>query len=737
MTGRFLSLTGNGGDYEFDSPSTWENSLGHVAKYAPDREDTVSLYGSGTLYGSGAVAVMAVSGTFVAYEGTIVTGTLLDTGAFGIGQDETIRARTISVLGNQFSQVQSGLEVGNGGTLSAAGAALDITVNFAENTDVPYAFLIYGGLVSLGAGQLDIGSVSGDDGALTIESGTLIAGAGSTISIGLDGGVGGALLDGTLVSEGIIDIGTGSGSVGQVDVEGGIVLAARLNIGVGGEATISLTDANLTLSGHNGVGLVLASGPGGNGIARMQTSNGTIVVAGRTEIGLAGEATVDIGSASILNTGDGLYIGGVQQGGGSGFGSFTIDQGGLWRDTGVVQVVRGSLSLLFNSGVDTIAGSLELGSRDGNSNTFVKVSASNLDISGTLAIHAEDYGQSNTVTIDYGSLVQMAGLSIGAGDNNVVIDGTSPDGTPTALDTASLSLGVDASISVQNRAMLQVGTNQDVTSAYIGGKFVLGSATADVTGSVFVTGDLEVLGGNVNVTAAGTALQCNNGQIYVQQGTLAAAGGLALAGQAILTIDDYGTLTASSGVGSDALVIGRESVFSDDQATVVLAGNSTIYGSLEISGATITDTATITAAGASVSGYGTLAAALLISGQTQVQGGLTVSGAVSGTGTLELSGQLTLLGAVANPAEVDFANIGTLTIGDVAGFDGTIGGWAAGDTIALLGVAATSDKVSGQTLSLYDGDDHVVARLHFGGSINAGEFMLQQTQGNTVLTFPS
>ncbi|MEJ0046887.1 MAG: hypothetical protein WDN04_12795 [Rhodospirillales bacterium] len=45
---------------------------------------------------------------------------------------------------------------------------------------------------------------------------------------------------------------------------------------------------------------------------------------------------------------------------------------------------------------------------------------------------------------------------------------------------------------------------------------------------------------------------------------------------------------------------------------------------------------------------------------------------------------------------------GTITLGDAAAFRAAIGGWAAGDVLNLLQVAAVSDSVTGQLLTLYD-----------------------------------
>jgi hypothetical protein len=64
-------------------------------------------------------------------------------------------------------------------------------------------------------------------------------------------------------------------------------------------------------------------------------------------------------------------------------------------------------------------------------------------------------------------------------------------------------------------------------------------------------------------------------------------------------------------------------------------------------------------------------------------------------------------------------------------------GWASGDTFELLNVLATSDSVSGQTLTLCDSDDHALASVRFAGSINLNDFSLQQSHGKTTISYPS
>ena len=99
---------------------------------------------------------------------------------------------------------------------------------------------------------------------------------------------------------------------------------------------------------------------------------------------------------------------------------------------------------------------------------------------------------------------------------------------------------------------------------------------------------------------------------------------------------------------------------------------------------------------------------------------------------------MALLGAVGASATVDFATAGTITLGEAAEFHGAIGGWGSGDVLDLLQVAAVSDSVTGQVLTLYNSANDAVASLRFDQPITTSNFVLQQgANGDTLLTYHS
>ena len=188
MTGRTLTWTGYTGDLHFGTAANWTNGQGHVAKYAPDRADTVDLTGSaavGTITGVGAVGTINVSGTFDILNASVIAGSVVDTGELALAQDTTMRARTVTIGGNPSQVV---FAVAEDSTLSPAGAALDISVNFTQFGSLGALYVDSGGTIDLGAGKLSVGvgltNNAPNAGALYMDGGTLTGDLYSAMSFG-------------------------------------------------------------------------------------------------------------------------------------------------------------------------------------------------------------------------------------------------------------------------------------------------------------------------------------------------------------------------------------------------------------------------------------------------------------------------------------------------------------------------------------------------------------------------
>jgi hypothetical protein len=115
-----------------------------------------------------------------------------------------------------------------------------------------------------------------------------------------------------------------------------------------------------------------------------------------------------------------------------------------------------------------------------------------------------------------------------------------------------------------------------------------------------------------------------------------------------------------------------------------------------------------------------------------VADGLTISG-----------GEAAIFGAAASGQEIRFIGHGDLAFHDLAAFDATIGGYAAGDEFDLGGFAFGASETrsftensahTGGTLSVTDGSRH--ASLSLLGNYAAGDFALSgDGQGGTFVKF--
>ena len=177
-----------------------------------------------------------------------------------------------------------------------------------------------------------------------------------------------------------------------------------------------------------------------------------------------------------------------------------------------------------------------------------------------------------------------------------------------------------------------------------------------------------------------------------------------------------------------------------DNLTVNLAD-----GSLLLNTGTLSTAGAGTSAGVDMTGGKAL---FINQGLVEIyQGGVKIDPAVLGLGTFELVGQTQVpiganveFGGLVGPGQVvDFAGqplsgaTPGLRLDDPRLFAATIQGFGAGDTIELAGTTGTSDQFAHQVLTVYDGNQPV-ARLHFAGSYNTGDFALAQSGGTTFIT---
>src|SRR5262249_41950348 len=132
-------------------------------------------------------------------------------------------------------------------------------------------------------------------------------------------------------------------------------------------------------------------------------------------------------------------------------------------------------------------------------------------------------------------------------------------------------------------------------------------------------------------------------------------------------------------------------------------------------------------AGASLQGFGTVTAATAGSGTILATGGtLEFTGAVDGTVASDIHvGRAAVLkfdstvgSSTVNPTITfdDGTSPLDLSSPSLAGFHGTIAGFAAGDTIKVAGAASAVLDSSGQGATVYDGANVALGTLHFASS---------------------
>ena len=142
-------------------------------------------------------------------------------------------------------------------------------------------------------------------------------------------------------------------------------------------------------------------------------------------------------------------------------------------------------------------------------------------------------------------------------------------------------------------------------------------------------------------------------------------------------------------------------------------------GVLQLEGGTFATPALNVAPSGSVIGFGIIAAPVVNNGSMEVQTDLLeITGDVAGTGADKIDADATLEfdGTLVGGQTVTFAGSnGILAVGKPSAFAATISGFAAGDLIDLLGIAATAVSYQSNVLTVMNGAT-TVASLNLAGS---------------------
>ena len=463
--------------------------------------------------------------------------------------------------------------------------------------------------------------------------------------------------------------------------------------------------------------------PGTNDVAIIQVGEGlygVLDVAALDLVQASGAPTLSITGSSTQVTAASVGIG---------YG-FTLDTGayllagalGIDGD-GTAVIVQNNAYLYDLAGQNDV---LDIGASTGNATVLVTRGGSfaynataatgTLNLGGvsnsaaTLTVSAGGYFSSTLSSVNIGAASGATGiLNVTGAGSQVLIDNY---GYTTIGDFGGLGGSAQGTVSVTAGGYASLSSDGEVdvgTSAGMAKILVSGANSAVEAGPYTEIGEYGTnVAGEILVQAGGEF--DNATDIYLNNGTIAVTGANSLFTARILSADNGTTVQVSAGglvhvadvelAGAVKLTAGSVNV----RAGLYLYGNSEIIGSGTISAATIGNAGLLAASG----------------------GTLVIGGSVTGTGTAHILSGATMqfLSNVAATQTVAFeSGASTLDLAEAAGFAAHIAGFAAGDTVDLLGSAATTLSYAGGALTVDNGTTKI-AKLAIRGKYATANFKL-------------
>ena len=477
---------------------------------------------------------------------------------------------------------------------------------------------------------------------------------------------------------------------------------AKLDFGSGTGISVIAKGGTVELDGQ-GANIAIGAGAQNSGVANLASNAGVLAVRG--DQGYASGGVTLTTNGSFTNSGT-TYIDSY---GGSDGGS-TVTFGGTLINKGNFYIGNQYLA------------------------ATTTVSATGLANTGTLNVIG------NQSTTGPGATLTISGASPGVVSNIIRVEGVatlsfgSGNGLTSVATGASLEIdGAEANVKVaggaQNSGLSKLSSN---------------------AGMLLIRGDTGFANGAVNITT--TTGFSNTGTVYVDyyggDGGSSVAFGGALTNQGNFSLGNIympaaSTVTATS-LSNLAGTINLSG--SGSTATMSISGVANNYATVNVgTGSALSVTGAYTQYGGGTTISGTLAT----SGYTQYGGATTVNGALNSSTVNDRGGSITFNSALTsasattsltmqNGAALEFNAAvsssqtvtfqdptGTLYLGSGAtgGFDGTIGGFVAGDEIDLIQQSATSLSYSGGMLDVFNGSTQIAA-LHLTGSYSTSSFTL-------------
>ena len=660
----------SGGSVPTGQNAIINNSSGNIATISANLSVTPNdidvRNGSRLDHVAGTAGTNGGSWMFVGQDNSAGTYNLANTGSVGAGitgfaQGTGSFNATGNLLVGAFGDNRTGtVRVNTSGTLAVSG---ELFIGDSQNSTAN--FLLESGTMTAN-NKIFVGNNKAN-GTLTMSGGTLTKTGGDETFVGRDQGTGTITQSGgTLTLNHNLYVGQSSGSTGTYNISGSSVLNVARDFVVGresGTGTLNMTGGTITKTGdekfivghNNGVGTVVQSG-------------GTISANNELYIGnenASASGTYTLSGTGALNVSNEVVVGRE-----SGTGVLNVDGGTLTTSgNGNMYVGRRNGTGTLNQSAGTISVNKEfgVGTRDDN-----KIGTGTYNLSGGLLTASnnifigKEQGASGTMTMTGGTMT---------GSDKLII------GHNQASGSLSHSAGT---VNVQNE--VYIGNENSASS--VGTYTLSGSAVLNVGNEVQVgrdngTGTFNLNGGTVTTKK----IEGGNGSATVNFN-----GGIVKAKQDesnfITNLDTANLQGGGAVINSDGYQLATSQVFTGTGGiTKNGAGTLTLSSTSSFSGAT-------TVAGGTLVISGNISTSSL----TTVNSGATLSG--SGTvGAAVINGTL----AVGNsPGQMNFTNTVDLNGITVMEIDGSSGAGVAGghDFINLTGAGAAGVLTYGGTLTL-------------------------------------
>lgn len=705
-------------------------SVGSGATLELTQSTTISVDAASiTLSGAGSVIQSYTGGNQVGLDATLAT---ISAG----GTLALLGGRSLTATANGGTFTDAGSLVLDGGALAAGSLALASgTINGAGTITGPVT--VSGTSALTGAGGITVGGSIGGTGRLNVAAGqtlSLSAGTGIGCALYVYGQVqltGGALANINMSATGGL---TGYGLVvqaygpGLLDANGGTLHPGYLQALSGGTlGSLALeADAGATLRLPDGAMLATDTGSltfngAGSAISTYQSGSGTFIQIESTLASVTASGTLAVAGGRVLtltaNSGTLTDAGLLSVSGGTlAARQIVLTAGAKLAGTGTINA-----AMALNGGVVVKSGTVSLGGTISGAGPLTVSAGAGLVLTqgGTVGGTLADAGllqlaganlAIGQLAVAAGAIASGRGVISGTIANSGLLDaigGTLGVSGLAGLGAGTLSAGA---LEADANALLQLGGNVAITTlagtitlngagSAIGGINAVSKALAPVDATlaaITATGTLSLLGGRSFTATANGGTLTDAGLLGIDAASAFKATSLSISATGMLF---------DSGSFSGALA-NAGTVYIDGGATLApsgggaLGGTYTGPGTLLLAGATpftLAPTVTLTpelvavAAGATLSGTGTLSVPLDVAGNVVASGGtLALVGGLSDTGTLTAAAGAVLQLLDGGTFQGVVTGGGTVVNGD------SVTGAAVGVSLAGAGTLDLVNRVGGE-----------------------------------------